>query len=151
MNWSLKLHIKLRTVSFFISIHFTQVYVQWMPYSFVWLYLIKCVFTRSIFVDQTQKDFLSVLVVFGKSFVFAKMSKFSKTSVALFRWLSRELIKSHAPVASLHKNFSRLTSGSMSQLQKILRIFFKIWFFLMFLAAQSGDLFTGGGSSCDNT
>ena len=151
LNWSLKLHIKLRTISFLISTHFTQVYVQWMPYSFVWLYLIKCVFTCSIFVDQTQKDFLSVLVVFGKSFFFAKMSKFSKTSVALFRRLSPELIKSHAPVTSPHKNFSRLTSGSMSQLRKILRIFFKIWFFLMFLAAQSGDLFTGGGSSRDDT
>ena len=45
LNWSLKLHIKLRTISLLISTHNTQVYVQWMSYSFVWLYLIKCVFT----------------------------------------------------------------------------------------------------------
>ena len=30
---------------------------SWMPYSFVWLYLIKCVFICLILVDQTQKDF----------------------------------------------------------------------------------------------
>ena len=129
LNWSLKLHIRLRTISFLISTHFTQVYVQWMPYSFVWLYLIKCVFTCSIFVDQIQIFFLSVLVVFGKYFVFAKMSKISKTSVALFWRLSCGLIKSHAPVASPHKIFLRLTGESMSQSRKILRIFFKIWIF----------------------
>ena len=32
-------------------------YVQWMPYSFVWLYLIKYVAHAQIYVDQTQKDF----------------------------------------------------------------------------------------------
>ena len=127
LNWSLKLHIRLRTISFFISTHFTQAYVQWMPYSFVWLYLIKCVFTCSIFVDQTQKDFCYVLVVFGKSFVFAKNFKNFKNSVALFWWFSRGLIQLHAPVARPHRNFLRLTSRSMSQSRKILRIFFKIW------------------------
>ena len=40
-----------------ISTHFTQVYVQWMSYSFVWLYLIKYVFACSIFVNQAQKYF----------------------------------------------------------------------------------------------
>ena len=38
--------------------HVTHVYAQWMPFSFVWLYLFKCVFTCSIFVDQTQIFFL---------------------------------------------------------------------------------------------
>ena len=78
LNWSLKLHIRLRTISLLISTHNTQVYVQWMSYSFIWLYLIKCVFTCSIFVDSNTKRFLSVLVVFGKYFVFAKIEKFQK-------------------------------------------------------------------------
>ena len=78
LNWSLKLHIRLRTISLLISTYNTQVYVQLMPYSFVWLYLIKCVFTCSIFVDSNTKIFLSVLGVFGKYFVFTKTEKFQK-------------------------------------------------------------------------
>ena len=49
-----------------------------MPYSFVWLYLLKCVFTCSIFVDSNTKRFLSVLGVFGKYFFFTKTEKFQK-------------------------------------------------------------------------
>ena len=78
LNWLLKLHIRLRTISLLISTHNTQVYVQWMPYSFVWLCLIKCVFTCSIFVDSNTKIFLSVLVVFGKYFVLSKTENFKK-------------------------------------------------------------------------
>ena len=84
LNWSLKLHIKLRTISLMISTHNTQVYVQWMPYSFVWLYLLKCVFICSIFVDSNTKRFLSVLGVFGKYFVFTKTEKFQKTVLPCF-------------------------------------------------------------------
>ena len=76
LNWSLKFHIRLRTISLLISIHNTQVYVQWLSYSFVWLYLIKCVFTCSIFVDSNTKRFLSVLVVFVKYFVLTKTENF---------------------------------------------------------------------------
>ena len=49
-----------------------------MPYSFVWLYLIKCAYTCLVFVDSNIKRFLSVLVVFGKYFVFTKNWKFQK-------------------------------------------------------------------------
>ena len=83
LNWSLKLHIRPRTISLLISTHNTQVYVQWMPYSFVWLYLMKCVFTCSIFVDSSIKRFLSVLGVFGKYFVLQKL-KISKTFLPCF-------------------------------------------------------------------
>ena len=69
-----------------------------MPYSFVWLYLIKCVFTCSIFVDSNTKWFLSVLGVFGKYFVFTKTEIF-KNSVALFWWLSCGSDKAHVTVA----------------------------------------------------
>ena len=78
LNWSLKLHIRLRTISLLISTHNTQVYVQWMSYSFVWLYLIKCVFTCLIFVDSNTKRFLNILGVFGKYFVFTKNENFQK-------------------------------------------------------------------------
>ena len=78
LNWSLKLHTRLKTISLLISTHITQVYAQWMSYSFVWLYLIKCVFTCLTFVDSNTKRFLSVLGVFGKYFVFTKTEKFQK-------------------------------------------------------------------------
>ena len=69
---------------------------------------------------SNTKRFLSVLVVFGKSFVFAKMlKKFQKICFALFWRLSHGLIQSHAPVASPHRNFSRLTGESMSWLQNL--------------------------------
>ena len=84
LNWSLKLHIRLRTISLLISTHNIQLYVQWMPYSFVWLYLIRCVFTCSIFFDSNIKRFLSVLGVFGKYFVFTKPKKFLKTMLPCF-------------------------------------------------------------------
>ena len=54
-----------------------------MPYSFVWLYLMKCVFTCSIFVDSSTKRFLSVLGVFGKYFVL-KIWKFQKSFLPCF-------------------------------------------------------------------
>ena len=95
---------------------------------------------------SNTKRFLSVLYVFGKNFVFVKIVKIFKSCVALFWRLSHGLIQSHAPVVSPHRDFSWLTGESMSQLRKILGIFFKIWFF-MFLAAQYSDLFAGGRSS----
>ena len=89
LNWSLKLHSRLRTISLLISTHNTQVYVQWMPYSFVWLYLIKCVFTCSIFIDSNTKRFFSVLGVFGKYFVFTKTEKFQKQCCPVLATQSR--------------------------------------------------------------
>ena len=44
----------------------------------MWLYLIKCVFTCSIFVNSSIKIFLSVLGVFGKYFVSSKTKNFKK-------------------------------------------------------------------------
>ena len=115
LNWSLKFHIKLRTISLLISTHNTQVYVQWMPYSFVWLYLIKCAYTCSVFVDSNIKRFLSVLVVFGKYFVFTKTENF-KNSVTLFWRLNRRLDKSHATVVNLRVSFGNMfTSGRSSR------------------------------------
>ena len=89
LNWSLKLHIRLRTISLLISTHNTQVYVQWMSYSFVWLYLIKCVFACSIFFISNKKWFLIVLDVFGKYFVFTKTKKFQKQCCSVLATQSR--------------------------------------------------------------
>ena len=89
LNWSLNLHIRLRTISLLISTYNTQVYVQSMPYSFVWLYLIKCVFTCSIFFDSNTKRFLSVFGVFGKYFAFIKTRNFKKQCCPVLATQSR--------------------------------------------------------------
>ena len=60
-----------------------------MPYSFVWLYLLKCVFTCLIFVDSNIKRFLSVLGIFGKYFVFTKIKKFQKQCCPVLATQSR--------------------------------------------------------------
>ena len=80
---------------------------------------------------SNTKRYLSVLVVFGKYFVFTKIVKFQKQCCPVWR-LSRGLIQSHTPVPSPHRDFSWLTGGSMSQSRKILRIFFKFWVFKCF-------------------
>ena len=84
-----------------------------MPYSFVWLYLIKCVFTCSIFVDSNTKRFLSVLGVFGKYFVFTKNGNF-KNSVALFWRLNCGSSKSHTTVTSSRVGFGDLFASERS-------------------------------------
>ena len=66
---------------------------------------------------------------FWKVFCFYKNVKNFKNSVALFWRLSHGLIQSHVPIMSPHRDFLRLTGGSMPQSQKMLRIFFKIWVF----------------------
>ena len=116
LNWSLNLHIRLRTILLLISTHNTQVYVQWMPYSFVWLYLLKCVFTCSIFADSNTKRFLSV---FGKYFVYTKTEKFQK----LFWRLSRRSSKSHASTMSSRVNFGDLFTSERSSREGYSEIF----------------------------
>ena len=122
LNWSLKLHIRLGTISLLISTHNTQVYVQWMPYSFVWLYLIKCAYTCLVFVNSNIKRFLSVLVVFGKYFIFTKTENF-KNSVALFWRLNRESSKLHATIASSRVDFGDLFASERSNRERYTEIF----------------------------
>ena len=68
---------------------------------------------------------------FWRVFYFCKNVKNFKNSVALFWRLCPGLVQSHVPIASPHRDFSRLTGGSMPKLRKILRIFFKIWVFIV--------------------
>ena len=75
----------------------------------------KCVFTRSIFVDLNTERFFSVLVVFGKYFAFTKIENF-KNMVALFWRLSCRSDKSHATIASSQVSFGYLfASGRFSR------------------------------------
>ena len=83
------------------------------------------------------------LVVFGKYFVFTKMSKIFKNSVALFWRLSCGLAQSQAPVASSLRDFSQLTGESVPKSRKRLRKFFQNLSFALF-AAHFGSLFAGG-------
>ena len=133
-----------------------------MPYLFVWLYLMKCVFTCSIFVNSSTKRFLSVLGIFGKYFVW-KIWNFQKSSFALFWRLSRGYVKSRAsvassrvllatcsrvegPVARVTQRFSRLSSRLTGDSLVGKCFSRKIWNF-MFFTTQVGDLFAGGRSS----
>ena len=75
---------------------------------------------------SNTKIFLNVLIVFGKSFVFAKISKISKTVLPCIGNLVAGQSSRIPPVTSIHKRFLQLTSGSMSQLRKRLRKFSKI-------------------------
>ena len=68
---------------------------------------------------------------FWKVFCFCKNVKNFKNNVALFWRLSCGLVQPHVAVTSPHRDFSRLTSESLSQSRKILRIFFKIWVFIV--------------------
>ena len=123
LNWSLKLHIRLRTISILVPTHITHVYAQWMSYSFVWLYLFKYVAHTQFLLIKYKKIFECFI---EKYFVFAKISKISKTMLPCFG----DLVAGHSnlipPIASLHRRFSRLTSGLMSQSRKRLRKFSKI-------------------------
>ena len=98
---------------------------------------------------SNKKIFLSVLFCFWKIFCFwqnyqkfKKKKKKKKTLccpvLATWSWVKL--------VASLLRRFSWLTGRSKSQLWKIFRKFFKIWF-LNFFATYTGDLFVGGSSS----
>ena len=122
LNWSLKLHIRLRTISLLISTHNTQVYVQWMPYSFVWLYLLKCVFTCSIFVDSNTKKFFSVLGFFGKYFVFTKIENFQKQYCPILATQLR-VIQVASTAASSRVDFGDLSASERSSREGYTEIF----------------------------
>ena len=71
---------------------------------------------------QTQKDFLSILVGFGKHFVLTKIENF-KNSVALFLRLSCESIKSHATIVSSRVSFDDLFASRRSSREGYIEIF----------------------------
>ena len=123
LNWSLKLHIRLRTISLLISTHNTQAYVQWMSYSFVWLYLLKCVFHMLNLCWFKHKKIFECFRCFWKVLCFLQKQKNFKNSVALFWWLSRGSSKSHAIAASSRVNFGDLFESERSSREGYTKIF----------------------------
>ena len=126
LNWSLNLHIRLRTISFLIPTHITRVYVQECH-----IHLCNCtwlnVFHILNFCWSNTKIFLSVLIVFLESLLFLqKFQNFQKTVLPYFGDLVAGQSSRMPPVVSLHRRFSRFTGGSKSLLRKRLRNFFKI-------------------------
>ena len=134
LNWSLKLHFRLRTVSSLVPTHITHVYVQWMPYSFVWLYLFNCV-SPTQFLLIKHKNIFECFSCFWKVFWFYKnCQNFQKTVLPCFGDLVAGQSNHMSLVVSTYSRFSRLTGRSLFQSQKILRKLFKISFFFWFLA-----------------
>ena len=125
LNWSLKFHIRLKTISSLVPTHITHVYVQWMPYSFMWLYLFKCVAHAQSHVDQTQKDFW----VFLESVLVLKNFKNLKNCATLFWWLYLVGTASHEPlVTSLLRSFCDSLVGQALSRKKDLEKFQKFRF-----------------------
>ena len=145
LNWSLKFHIRLRTISHLISTHITHDYVQWMPYSFMWLYLIKCVVHTQSYVDQTQKDFWVFLFVFGKFFFFFfffKLQKIKKFYNSVFGNSLASQASCKAPVTSLLRRFRDSLASEYPSREKHLEKFSK---FLGF--GHFPDFVTSGSSN----
>ena len=104
LNWLLKLHSGLRTISHLILTNNTQVLVQLMLISFMWLYMIKCDVYAQLLVDQTQKDFL-VFYMFLKVFLcFHSLSFCSKCIFILF---FKKLVQRHFCKKLATKHLSR--------------------------------------------
>ena len=145
LNWLLKLHIRLRTISSLVPTHITHVYIHWMPYSFVWLYLFKCVALTQSYVDQTQKDFW-VFKLFLESILIWKFSKFSKTVQLCFGdsllWVKL--------VASLLRSSCNSLASQAPNREKDLEKFQYFWVFSIFVT-QFGGWFVCGTSSCEFT
>ena len=126
LNWSLKLHIRLRTISILILTHTSHMFM----FNKCHIHLCDCtwlnVFHILNFCWLNTKRFLSVLIVFGKPFVFAKILKISKIVLPC----SGDLVVGQSsripPITSLHRRFSQLIAGSKFQSWKRLRNFFKI-------------------------
>ena len=134
-----------------------------MPYSFVWLYLLKCVFTCSIFVYSNTKRFLSVLDVFGKYFVLQKLKNFKKQcclilatqslviqvacySRELTCWFWRLVCEWKVQSRGVHRDFRSSARDSLvgrpSSHEKHLEIFFTILSLSVLVACPSDLLAT---------
>ena len=83
LNWSLKLHSSLWTISHLILTHNTQDFVQIMLISFVWLYMFKCDMYAQILVDQTRKDFW-VFYMFLKVTLYFRAFSFCPKCIFVF-------------------------------------------------------------------
>ena len=126
LNWSLKLHIRLRIISILVPTHITHVYVQWMLYLFVWLYLIKCVSHTQFLLIKHKKIFECFNYFWKVFFFFTKILKISKTVLPYTSDLIAGQSSCIPLVVNLHRRFWRLTGESLSQSWTKLRKFSKI-------------------------
>ena len=145
LNWSLKLHIWLRTISLLIS---TRIH---MPmFNECHIHLCDCtwlnVFSHAQSLLIKHKNIFECFSCFWKIFCFYKNVKNFKNSVALFWRLSRGLIQLHVPVAIPHRDFRNSLASQCHSRKKYLEYFSKFEF-LTFLMTQTGDLFVGENSN----
>ena len=131
LNWSLKFHVRLRTISLLIPAHITHAYIQWMAYSFVWLYLIKCVLHTQSHVNQTQFFFFFYYFSF-----FWKVFCFKKFQLCLLATHFCESWSYEALVASLHRRFRDSLASETSSREKYLKKFQKFWVFVIFVTTS---------------
>ena len=117
LNWSLKLHSGLRTISHLILTHNTQDFVQIMLISFVWLYMFKCDVYAQVLVDQTQKDFW-VFYVFLKVILY--FYAFCFCLICIFVFFFKKLVQ------SLFTRSSRLRASREMCLKEIKKSHFHI-------------------------
>ena len=83
LNWLLKLHSRLWTISHLILTHNTWDFVQIMSISFVWLYMFKCDVYAQNTCWSNPKRFLSVLYVL-KVILYFHVSSFCSTCIFVF-------------------------------------------------------------------
>ena len=149
LNWSLKLHIRLRTISFWYP-HISHMSM----FKECHIHLCDCtwlnVFHILNFCWLNTKRFLSVLIVFGKFFCFCKKSKISKTVLPC----SSDLVASQASrmpqLWAYTVGLRDSLTGQSPSHKKYLEIFSKIWVFRV-LATRFGDFFAGGRFSLELT
>ena len=122
LNWSLKLHIRRRIISLLILTHNTQVYVQWMSYSFVWLYLIKCIFHILNLCWFKHKKIFECFRCFWKVFCSSKIENFKNYFCSVLvtqSWVSQVACHSR----ELAGQFWRLVCEWKVQSRGLLRYF----------------------------
>ena len=121
-----------------------------MPYSFVWLYLIKCVVHTQSYVDQRQKDFWVILVIFGKCFllkIFKKSKNFTTLFLATHLWImlvARPQLRAYSKALATPW---RMSPPIAKNTYKILQNF---WVLVIF-TTQFHDLIASGSSSRELT
>ena len=148
LNWSLKLHIRLRTISILVPTHITQVYAQWMAYSFVWLYLFKCV-SHAQFLLIKHKTIFKCFNYFWKVFCFLqKYQKLQKQcSLVLATW-SQVIPVACSQSWAYSEVFHNLLAGQCSSCEKDLENFQNSGL-LKVLATRFDNLFASGSSNCE--
>ena len=131
-----------------------------MPYSFVWLYLMKCVFTCSIFVNSSTKIFFECFRCFWKVFCLKNL-KFSKIKFCpvlaaqsrvcqvaslshvfaghFWRLVREWKVQSRGLLRDFRGSTRNSLAGRPSSREKHLEKFFKL-LSLSVLAAWTGDL-----------